>query len=195
MSHVFKLFKTPVVALGMIAVSLFFMGQFALFTYVRPFLETVARVEVSMLSLILLMIGVAGFVGTILIGSILKEGRLYATLITIPVMMAAIALSLVAVGGWLPVTALLLGAWGLFATSAPVGWWTWLASTLPNDAEAGGGLMVAVVQLAITLGATVGGLLFDNVGYQSTFVASAAILLVAALLALLTARSSRRLVD
>jgi predicted MFS family arabinose efflux permease len=193
--NVFKLFKTPVVALGMIAVSLFFMGQFALFTYVRPFLETVARVEVSMLSLILLMIGVAGFVGTILIGSILKEGRLYATLITIPVMMAAIALSLVAVGGWLPVTALLLGAWGLFATSAPVGWWTWLASTLPNDAEAGGGLMVAVVQLAITLGATVGGLLFDNVGYQSTFVASAAILLVAALLALLTARSSRRLVD
>jgi len=179
----------------MIAVSLFFMGQFALFTYVRPFLETVAGVEVSMLSLILLMIGVAGFVGTILIGSILKEGRLYATLITIPVVMAAIALSLVAVEGWLPVTALLLGAWGLFATSAPVGWWTWLASTLPNDAEAGGGLMVAVVQLAITLGATVGGLLFDNVGYQSTFVASAAILLVAALLALLTARYSRRLVD
>jgi predicted MFS family arabinose efflux permease len=93
------------------------------------------------------------------------------------------------------VTVLLLGAWGLFATSAPVGWWTWLASTLPNDAEAGGGLMVAVVQLAITLGATVGGLLFDNVGYQTTFVASAAILLMAALLALLTARSSRRLVD
>jgi hypothetical protein len=39
------------------------------------------------------------------------------------------------------------GLCGLFATSAPVAWWTWL--TLPQDAE-GGGLMGAMVQLAIT---------------------------------------------
>jgi predicted MFS family arabinose efflux permease len=37
--NVFKLLKRPPVALGMAAVSLFFMGQFALFTYLRPFLE------------------------------------------------------------------------------------------------------------------------------------------------------------
>lgn len=39
---------------------------------------------------------------------------------------------------------------------------------MPNNAEAGGGLMVAVIQLAIALGSTVGGLLFDSRGYQST---------------------------
>ena len=61
----------------------------------------------------------------------------------------------------------LLAAWGLFATAAPVGWWTWLARSLPDDAEAGGGLMVAVVQLSIALGSTVGGLLFDHSGHQS----------------------------
>ena len=37
--NVFKLLNRPVVTLGMAAVSLFFMGQFALFTYLRPFLE------------------------------------------------------------------------------------------------------------------------------------------------------------
>jgi predicted MFS family arabinose efflux permease len=71
---IFKLFRNPVVSLGMLAVGLFFMGQFTLFTYVRPFLETVTRVEVGTLSLILLVIGVMGFVGTMLISIVLKRG-------------------------------------------------------------------------------------------------------------------------
>ena len=185
---VFKVLKRPVVALGMAAVSIFFMGQFALFTYLRPFLETVAHVGVSTLSLMLLMMGVTGFIGTSLIGGFVKDG-LYRTLIAIPVLMALIASALILFGGGVAVTAVLLGLWGLFATSAPVGWWTWVARTLPDDAEAGGGLMVAVVQLAITFGAIVGGLLFDTSGYQATFGISAALLLIAALLAMLTARS------
>ena len=60
---------------------------------------------------------------------------------------------------------------------------------MPRNAEAGGGLMVAVIQLAIAMGSTVGGLLFDTRGYQSTFVASAAVLLIAAFLTLLTSRA------
>lgn len=63
-----------------------------------------------------------------------------------------------------------MGLWGLVATPAPVAWSTWLTKTLPQDAEAGGGLMVAIIQLAITLGATIGGLLFDWQGYQATFI-------------------------
>ncbi|MNV71867.1 Purine ribonucleoside efflux pump NepI [compost metagenome] len=76
----------------------------------------------------------------------------------------------------------------MIATCAPVGWFTWLARTLPEDAEAGGGLMVAVIQLAITLGATVGGLLYDGMGYQATFVASGVMLAVATLLTLKVGR-------
>jgi predicted MFS family arabinose efflux permease len=190
-TNVFKLLRRPPVALGMAAVSLFFMGQFALFTYLRPFLETVTRVRVSTLSLMLLFVGVAGFVGTSLIGSFLKEG-LYRTLVIIPGLMAMIAVALTAFGGSVATTTLLLGFWGLVATAAPVGWWTWLARTLPQDAEAGGGLMVAVIQLAITLGATVGGLLFDMSGHRATFGMSAALLVIAAALAVLAARAGSR---
>ena len=185
--NVFRLFKKRTVALGMAACGAFFMGQFVLFTYVRPFLETVTHVNVSMLSLILLGIGVAGFVGTVAIGSFLK--RLYRTLIVIPVLMAAIALALIPLGAWMWAVAALLALWGLLATAAPVGWWSWVAEALPDDAEAGGGLMVAVIQLAIATGSTVGGLLFDSSGYQSTFVASAAALLFGALLTLLASRA------
>ncbi|HZW13207.1 MAG TPA: MFS transporter [Noviherbaspirillum sp.] len=189
-ANVFSLLKSPLVALGMLAVGTFFMGQFMLFTYVRPFLETVTGVDVPQLSMILSVLGFAGFIGTVLIGKFLKKG-MYRTLIAIPLVMAAIALALIAFGEWTDAALVLLGLWGLVGTAAPVGWWAWLAKTLPKDAEAGGGLMVAVVQLSIAMGSTIGGLLFDASGYRSTFITSAALLLLAAVLAFLTAQIER----
>jgi len=187
---VFKLLKRPAIALGMAGVSLFFMGQFALYTYLRPFLETVTHAGVSTLSLLLLLVGVAGFVGTTLIGGFLK-GNLYRVLVVIPLLMALLAGGLMAWGSSVAATAVMLCLWGLVATAAPVGWWTWLAHSLPHEAEVGGGLMVAVVQLAIAGGATLGGLLFDARGYTATFSLSAAILLVAGLCAVLAGRAAR----
>jgi predicted MFS family arabinose efflux permease len=191
LGHVFRLLKRPAVAFGMLAVSLFFLGQFALFTYLRPFLESVTGVGVSTLSLMLLLVGVAGFIGTTAIGAFL-ENSLYRMLIVIPLLMAGIAVALMAFGASVAATAVLLGIWGLVATSAPVAWWTWLARSLPQDAEAGGGLMVAVVQLAIAAGATVGGILFDASGYRATFGMSAVVLVIAAGVAWLAAKASAR---
>ncbi|WP_413787307.1 MFS transporter [Pseudomonas sp. P5_152] len=186
--NVFKLLKNRTVALGMAASGLFFMGQFALFTYLRPFLETVTLVNVPTLSLLLLALGVAGFFGTTMIGAVLRRS-LYGTLSTISLLMAVIALTLIPAGAGVIAVGVLLGLWGFIATAAPVGWWSWIAHTLPHHAEAGGGLMVATVQLSIALGSTVGGVLFDTLGYQSTFIASAALLMLAALLTFLTSRS------
>ncbi|ELQ6064214.1 MFS transporter [Cronobacter sakazakii] len=179
--------RQPLVIVGMAACGIFFMGQFALFTYVRPFLETVTRVSVPALSLILLGIGTAGFTGTLLISGALRSG-FYRTLIAIPFLMAAIAVALTVVGHSVSLVAALLCGWGLIATAAPVGWWTWVARTLPDNAEAGGGLMVAVVQLSIALGSTLGGFAFDHSGWRSTFFLSAGLLLLAALLTTITSK-------
>nr|WP_217273134.1 MFS transporter [Cronobacter malonaticus] len=179
--------RQPLVIAGMAACGIFFMGQFALFTYVRPFLETVTRVSVPTLPLILLGIGTAGFTGTLLINGALRSG-FYRTLIAIPFLMAAIAVALPVVGHSVSRVAVLLCGWGLIATAAPVGWWTWVARTLPDNAEAGGGLMVAVVQLSIALGSTLGGFAFDHSGWRSTFFLSAGLLLLAALLATITSK-------
>ncbi|NMY36489.1 MULTISPECIES: MFS transporter [Pseudomonas] len=187
--NVFKLLKNRSVALGMVGCGAFFMGQFALFTYLRPFLETVTRVDVSMLSLILLVIGSTGFIGTLIIGRFLRRS-LFQTLIVIPVLMALIALALIPFGHSTFVVGALLGLWGLLATAAPVGWWSWVAQAMPNNAEAGGGLMVAVIQLSIALGSTVGGLLFDSHGYQRTFFASAIVLLLGAAVTVLTSHAT-----
>jgi hypothetical protein len=61
--------------------------------------------------------------------------------------MALIALGPIPAGAWtVPATAL-LGLWGLLSTSAPVGRWSWVAKAMRHNAEAGGSLIVAVIQL------------------------------------------------
>lgn len=185
----FHLLSRPVVAVGLLACGLFFMGQFSLFTYVRPFLETVTRVDISALSLILLTIGIAGFIGTLVISHFLKRG-LYSTLAAISSLMAVVAVTLILTGQHLWFVVPLLGFWGLMATAAPTGWWAWVARTLPDDAEAGGGLMVAAIQLSIALGSTLGGLAFDHTGWQSTYALSSGLLIVAAGLTILTSRKT-----
>ena len=183
----FRLFARPIVSRGMLACGLFFMGQFALFTYVRPFLESVTRVDSSGLSFILLVIGVAGFIGTLVVSTFLNR-KFYPTLMTIPGLMAVIAIALMFTGNHVWTVSLLLGLWGMLATAAPTGWWTWLARTLPDNAETGGGLMVAVIQLSIALGSTAGGIVFDHLGWQSAFAMSSTLLLCAGVLAFLTSR-------
>lgn len=96
-----RLLTRPLPALGMLAAGLFFMGQFTLFTYVRPFLEGTTGVALPALSSILLAIGVAGLVGTLLVGRLLK-GSPYPLLILFPLVMAVIALGLTVFGHSLP---------------------------------------------------------------------------------------------
>lgn len=179
----FRLLQRRPVALGMAAVLFQFMGQFALFTYLRPFLEAVTRVDVETLSVLLLVIGISGLIGTSLIGMVLARS-LGAALIGMPLVLGGIALALAVAGDRLWIVAPLLGLWGLVGTAAPVGWWTWLACTLPEDAEAGGGLMVAIIQAGITVGAAAGGVLFDAGGHAATFILAAALLGIAAVLAM-----------
>lgn len=189
--HVFRLLLRKRVSLGMASITLLFAGQFDLFTYLRPFLETVTLVSVSTLSLLLLVMGLAGVLGTYVISGLLRT-RLFSILGVVPLAMAVVAVGLVAYGSSVTITALLLAGWGFLGTAVPVGWGTWLSRTMPSDAEAGGGLQVAVIQLAITGGASIGGLLFDHAGWQTTFLFAAVALAGSSLFAVLAWSSSER---
>ena len=178
------------VALGMASIMFLFMGQFALFTYLRPFLENVTRLDIPALSLMLLIMGLSGVAGTWCVSRLL-HARLFGVLVIIPLVMAGIAIGLIAFGAMTIPASLLLVGWGFFGTAAPVGWGTWLSRMLPDDAEAGGGLQVAVIQLAITAGAAIGGTLFDLIGWWAAFAFGAALLLGSSLLAIAACRATK----
>ena len=58
------LLQRPYFRRGLIACMLSWGSAFTMFTYLRPFLERVTGVDVTVLSILLLILGCAGFVGT-----------------------------------------------------------------------------------------------------------------------------------
>jgi predicted MFS family arabinose efflux permease len=62
-----------------------------------------------------------------------------------------------------------------------VSWFNWLTQGVRDEPEAGGGLMVAAIQLAIMLGAGLGGLLLDHWSIAATMVGAAALLAMGSL--------------
>lgn len=179
MGTLLEVMKRPAMRTGMAAVILVFTGHFAFFTYLRPFLETVTGVGVNGLSAMLLGFGIANFIGTSLAGFLL-ERSLRLMLLLMPLAMGAMALALVTLGRAPVADAVLVSLWGMAFGCVPVAWTTWITRTVPDEAESGGGLIVAAVQLAITIGAAVGGAIFDASGASGVFVASAVVLLIAA---------------
>lgn len=175
----FRVLRRPGMVGGLLATIFIFSGHFAFFTYLRPFLETVGRANVETISLILLGFGVANFIGTSIAGYLLAR-NLRLTLALVPFAMGILALTMVAYGHLALVDGLLVTLWGFAFGLVPVGWSTWLATTVADEAESAGGLMVASIQLAISAGAAGGGLVFDMNGANGVFTVSG-VLLVAAM--------------
>jgi len=178
MRRVLALMKRRNVAFAMLGVMLTFGGAFAAFTYLRPFVETYTHATLPQLSLLLLGLGAAGFLGTYAATALL-ESHLYRLLRGLPLALGIVTFAMLAAGKVLWGVAILMIAWGMLNSAIPVSWFNWLAQGVRDEPEAGGGLMVAAIQLAIMLGAGFGGLLLDHFSVAATFLGGAALLMLA----------------
>ena len=178
--NLFGLLKRRHVAFAMLAVMLTFAGAFATFTYLRPFLETHTRVSLTELSLLLLGLGLAGFAGTYG-ASVLLGRHLFSLLGGLPIALGVVTIGLLLVGHIFWGVAVLMIAWGMLNSAIPVVWSAWLTEGIGDEPESGGGLMVAAIQLAIMLGAALGGLLLDGISVAATFIGGTLLLVLASL--------------
>lgn len=159
-------------AYGMVAVLLAFTGYFAFFTYLRPFLEGVTQADVGQFSIVVLGSGLASVVGAMLAVRVLGRdlGR---ALIAMPALVFAATVGVMFFGTSLWVVAALVAVIGWAFSIIPVGWTTWVTQVVPTQAEAGGGGFVATTQLAITIGAALGGAALDGYGPMGAVVLGA----------------------
>jgi DHA1 family purine ribonucleoside efflux pump-like MFS transporter len=180
-ANMFGLLKRPGVLAGMSAIFMAFAGQFAFFTYIRPVFMTLAGFDVDGLTLVLLSFGIASFVGTSLSAVILKRSVKVA-LACAPLILAISAAVLVLWGSekWVAATVAII--WGFAFALIPVGWSTWITRSLSDQAEKAGSIQVAVIQLANTCGAAVGGVALDHFGLLSPLMLSGTLMLLTALL-------------
>ncbi|WP_435245554.1 MFS transporter [Streptomyces sp. NRRL F-5630] len=188
-----EVLRRPGFGLGIVGMLLVHIGHYALFTYIRPALESVVKVDSGKLTLVLFVFGVANFVGTLAAGRLL-EFSLRLTLALTPALMAlaALGLALLPVGQTGYVALVIL--WGLAFGGVSVAWSNWATRMVPDQAESAGGLVVVGVQSAIAGGAAAGGVLFGFGGVLTVFTVSGAVLLASALLIALRVAAPRRAV-
>lgn len=179
--NMFGLLKRPGVMAGMCAIFMAFAGQFAFFTYIRPVYMTLAGFDVDGLTLVLLSFGIASFVGTSLSSMILKHSVKMALTVA-PLLLAICATTLVLWGESQVIASAVAVIWGFAFALIPVGWSTWITRSLSDQAEKAGSIQVAVIQLANTCGAAVGGVALDHLGLLSPLVISGALMLLTGLL-------------
>lgn len=179
--NMFGLLKRPGVLAGMLAIFMAFAGQFSFFTYIRPIYMNLAGFDVDGLTLVLLSFGIASFVGTSFSSHILKRSVKLA-LACAPLILALSAAVLMMWGENQMVAAAIAIVWGLSFALVPVGWSTWITRSLADQAEKAGSIQVAVIQLANTCGAAVGGYALDNLGLLSPLALSGTLMLLTALL-------------
>ena len=176
----FEVLSRRHVSRAMLAILLIFVGHFAFFTYIRPFLEGVSGLGAGTVSLILLAFGVANFLGNYLAAFLLGRSMRF-TLTIMPLLMGSLALILSSFGGALLLDAALVALWGLAFGAVPVAWTTWITRAVPDETESAGGLVVAAINFAIATGAAAGGFILDHSGVETVFLASGGVLLLATL--------------
>lgn len=188
---VFAVLNRQGVPAAMLSILLVFTAQMGILTYIRPLLESVAGFDVTGVSVTLLIFGIANFIGTstssVLLGASLKLCLALPPLVTAFALMAVLAS-----GGNHHVATLAILLWGFACGIFPVAWSTWVTRNLSDDAENAGGLQVAVIQLANTIGAAIGGFVFDTSGVTGPTILGIGLMFVTFVLVAAAVRSGPR---
>jgi predicted MFS family arabinose efflux permease len=187
------LLRIPRARVGLIATAFVFVAQFAAYTYISPYLKQIVGVGPDMITLALLVFGVAGILGNFVAGVTLSRNVL-GTLGVAKFVLAGAVLALPLLAGSVPGVFALLVIWGFVWGALPLGTQTWMAGASPNGAESGLALFVTTIQLSISLGSVVGGAVVSSLGIAPDFWVSAGIAIVGAvvLIALGTRRAGSR---
>jgi predicted MFS family arabinose efflux permease len=157
--------KLRMARIGLLATLLVFVGQFAAYTYITPFLAGSVQIGAATLSLFLLGYGVSGFVGNLFGGW--AAGRDARMALAAAALVLAVAIALLAAAGshaWIAGLAVLI--WGFAFGMLPIVMQTFLFGTAPGHLEGIAALFVSIAQVAIGLGALGGGMVADRYGAQ-----------------------------
>lgn len=176
------------VVIGLVTALLVISGHFAGFTFIRPFLEEVPRLEIATVSLILLAFGVGGFFGNIAGGAIAARSPAWAVA-SCSMLIAAVALTLILFGALASIAFAATALWGFAFGAFPVSISIWNTRAAPDHAESAGALLSSTFQVAIAAGAVLGGLIIDSFGSAGVIVYAAAATLAGATLMFILGRA------
>ncbi|KZE29245.1 MFS transporter [Chelatococcus daeguensis] len=173
------LLHVPKARIGLLAAFFMFGGQFFAYTYIAPYLVQITGLGSGMVTGLLLAYGTAGFFGNVA-GSWVAGKDARTAVAATALVLGASALALAAFGA-IPMAAIaIIVVWGLAFGALPIATQTFMFRAASEALETGAALLVSLIQVAIALGATVGGLTVDSFGLVSAMVAGGIVMMLGA---------------
>ncbi|TDC58186.1 MFS transporter [Actinomadura sp. KC345] len=156
----FGLFGNPVVRAATMTTFLLVTGHMAAYTFISPILQDVSGISEDLIGPLLLVFGAAGIVGTFAAGA--AAGRnVRATIVAVSVALTLVLVLFPLAGATQATGIAFLVLWGLAFGGVPVGVQMWIFKAAPDHAEAATALNTVLFNLAIAVGALLGGLVVD----------------------------------
>ncbi|GGJ61931.1 MFS transporter [Streptomyces brasiliensis] len=152
--------RSGIVLAGLFAVLLIFSGHFSGFTYIRPAAMSLSGIDGGGFAVLLLVFGVALFLGTALSGPLADRAPRAGVLLFPGVLGAGMLLMFVA-GGSIAGLFTAAAVWGFGFGGVPTTLMSWGSRTQPTQLEQIGGVLVTASNIGITVGAVAGGVLVD----------------------------------
>jgi predicted MFS family arabinose efflux permease len=172
--------RNRAVATGILVTLLVVTGHFAAYTFVSPVLQERAGIPAALVGPLLLGFGAAGIVGNFVAGVAVAR-RLHRTVLGIVGALALVLALHALLGTGAGSGSALLLLWGLAYGGVSVSLQSWMIAAAPRAVEAATALWVSVFNLAIGLGALVGGLVVDGTALVGVLWLAAALFVVAAI--------------
>ncbi|MBN8953955.1 MULTISPECIES: MFS transporter [unclassified Rhizobium] len=172
LGDLYRVFKNPMVRFGLVGIFLSFVGQFAGYTYIAPFLLKIVRVDPPTVSAVLFGFGLVGVAGNILGGWAVGKSLRWATAGTLTLLGTSVLL-LILLGSYPAAAIPLILVWGLGFGMQPIVIQNWMFNAAPDQLEGVQAILVSAAQTSIGSGALIGGLLFDQLGLKAAFAAAA----------------------
>ncbi len=164
--RLFAFAKVRVARIGFLASGLAIGGHFIAYTFLEPYLRDTLDIGQTGVALVLAGYAMAGIAGAFLgerfaVRDIRRAFSAGAILVGISAMLA------IATAGNPAIATATVMIWGLAFGAVPVCLQIWMFNASPKLFEAGSALMVSAVQIALSAGAAVGGVLVDSAGIGS----------------------------
>jgi predicted MFS family arabinose efflux permease len=153
--------RSGTVVVGLVAILLIFSGHFGGFTYINPAVDSISGIDTGGFAALLLTFGIANFAGTAISGP-LADRALRLAVFLFPALLGAGMITMTLSGGSLVGLYVTAALWGLGFGGVPTTVLTWGARVEPNRLEQIGGLIVTACNVAIAVGASLGGVLVDT---------------------------------
>jgi predicted MFS family arabinose efflux permease len=160
------------IQLGLAVTLLFVAGHFMAYTFVRPLLQTMSRIDVDWMGILLFAYGAAGIAGNFLVGAVASR-QIGMTLIAIAAALAATIFGFSTFGGTAVGGTSILIVWGVAYGGVSVALQTWMMKAASSAIEIATALFVSVFNVGIALGSFAGGMVVDRFGLHTNLLLAA----------------------